>query len=43
MPTETTTESSNTKRIAIYITLGIIGVLAIIGAFMPESRATWWR
>lgn len=35
----TTEEGSNTKRIALYITLGIIGLLAIIGAFVPESRS----
>lgn len=39
MSTETTTESSNYRRIALYITLGIIGLLSIIGAFMPEARA----
>ena len=38
MATATTQESSKTKRTALYITLGIIGALAIIGAFVPEAR-----
>lgn len=39
MATATTQESSKTKRTALYITLGIIGLLAIIGAFVPEARS----